>query len=118
RVGASLFDLAFHGEALVRFRESRRWAAERGEGLRIVLRAGPGVDTLPWELLCDPASRRFLALDSATPVVRCVEMPTRHAVPKLDGPLRMIVAVAAPRRLPRIDVHRELDDLKSALAPF
>jgi hypothetical protein len=117
-IGETLFDLAFHGEALVRFRESQRWAAERGEGLRIVLRAGPGVDTLPWELLCDPASRRFLALDSATPVVRCIEMPTRHAVPKLDGPLRMIVAVAAPRQLPRIDAHRELHDLKSTLAPF
>ena len=118
RVGEILFDLAFAGEALVRFRESRRWATERGKGLRIVLRAGPGVDTLPWELLCDPVSRRFLALDSATPVVRCVEMPTRHAAPTLDGPLRMVVAVAAPRELPRIDAHRELDDLTSALAPF
>jgi hypothetical protein len=118
RVGELLFNALFHDEALVRLRESRRQAAERREGLRILLRTGPGVDSLPWELLCDPASRRFLALDPATPIVRCIEMPARHAAPTLHGPLRMIVAVAAPSGLPTIDVRRELRDLSTALDPL
>lgn len=117
-VGTALFDAVFHGETLVRFRESRRRVAERGEGLRIVVRCGPGVDTLPWELLYDAGSRRFLALDPATPVVRCIEMPARDAVPALRGPLRMVVAVATPAGLPEIDVRRELRDLWMALDPI
>jgi hypothetical protein len=118
RLGESLFNIVFRDEALVRFRESRRRAAERGEGIRIVLRTGPGVDGLPWELLYDPGWRRFVALDPETPLVRCVEMPTRHAVPKLDGPLRMVVAVATPADLAGIDARRELDDLSTALDRF
>jgi CHAT domain/TIR domain len=117
-VGTALFNAVFHREVLVRFRESRRRAAERGEGLRIVLRSGPGVDTLPWELLYDAESRRFLALDPATPVVRCVEMPVRDAVPALRGPLRMVVAVATPAGLPEIDARRELRELWMALGPI
>jgi hypothetical protein len=117
-IGANLFGIVFHGESLVRFRESRRLAAERGNGLRIVLRAGPGADLLPWELLYDNEWRRFLALDPSTPVVRCIEMPVREAPPKLRGPLRMVVAVATPAGLAAIDAARELRDLSMALDRF
>jgi hypothetical protein len=118
QVGTSLFGVLFHGESLVRFRESRRLAAERGNGLRIVVRAGPSTDVLPWELLYDTEWRRFIALDPMTPVVRCIEMPTREPAPRLRGPLRMVVAVATPAGLSAIDAQRELRDLSAALDRF
>jgi hypothetical protein len=118
QVGHELFDLLFPGEALVRFRESQRKAAAQDRGLRIVLRAGTGADRLPWELLRDPSSRRFLALDPRSPVVRCIEMPDPGAVPALDGPLRILVAVATPAGSTTIDAARELDDLRTSLRPL
>ena len=117
-VGAALFGIVFHGESLIRFRESRRLAAEGGNALRIVLRAGTGADLLPWELLYDNEWRRFLAVDPVTPVVRCIEMPVRGAAPRLRGPLRMVVAVATPAGLAAIDAGRELRDLTMALDRF
>ncbi len=118
QVGKRLFDLLFCNESLVRFRDSQHRAAAASRGLRVVLRAGRGADDLPWELLYDASSRRFLVLDPSTPVVRCIEMPTHQPVPALAGPLRMVVAVATPAGSPGIDAGRELRDLSLALDPF
>lgn len=106
-MGTALFGAVFAGDVLVRWRDSLRRATADSNGLRLVLRFGDGADVLPWELLWDPEHRRFLALDAATPVVRCTEMPARDAVPPIDGPLRVLIAVSAPAGAGPLDTARE-----------
>ena len=99
---------------LTRYRDSMNRATAGGAGLRIVLRFGGGADVLPWELLRDGPT--FLATSRRTAIVRCIEMPTRIAPPRIDGPLRILVAVSTPAGLAPIDARREHERLTAALS--
>ena len=89
-------------------------ATAGGTGLRIVLRFGGGADVLPWELLRD--GPLFLAATRRTEIVRCIEMPTRVAPPRVEGPLRILVAVSTPAGLAPIGARREHEILTGALS--
>ena len=81
-----------------------------------MLRFGGGADVLPWELLRDGAV--FLAATRRTEIVRCIEMPTRVAPPKLSGPLRILVAVSTPAVLAPVGARQEHELLTGALSPW
>ena len=76
-VGRALWRCAFGaGQVAGLWRASLATAAAAGSGLRLRLAVeSAALAAMPWELLCDDALGRFLALDPGTPVVRYVRLP-------------------------------------------
>ena len=116
--GAALFTALMPDSVLVRFRESSSRAAAAGAGLRIMLRFDGGADVLPWELLHDPETHTFLALDPSTPVVRCTETATREPAAGADERVRILVAISSPVGTAPLDAERERQSIAARLAPL
>ncbi len=116
-IGAALFDAVFNGEIGTCLRRSEDEAERQGIGLRIRLRLDhAALVALPWELLYDSSRHRFLALSTATPIMRYMEQP-EPIVPLLTTlPLRILVLIANPYDYPPLDVEREWSQLQLALA--
>jgi hypothetical protein len=116
--GGRLFDAVFTGDIKQLFRSSLDASFKAGTGLRIRLRLPEESElhALPWEFLFDTESQEFLAVREHTPLVRY--LPVAQPIPPItvDGPLRILVALAAPTDHPRLDVGREWDILNNALA--
>jgi len=117
RAGSALFAALLSDTVLVRFRESVSRAASVGSGLRLMLRFEGGADVLPWELLRDPQTGTFVALDPSTPVIRCTETALRELGDDSSAPLRILVAVSSPLATTPIDGARERAALAEKLAP-
>jgi hypothetical protein len=114
-VGAALFVATFRDEVGDRLRATQERAATIGTTLRLVLRLDPACDGLPWELLRDPESARFLALEH--PIVRTVE-GAADARPPITGVLRILVAVAVPPDAAPLDAVAEVEGLRARLRRF
>ena len=117
-VGETLFRALLPDAVLVRFRGSASRAASAGAGLRLMLRFAGGADVLPWELLHDPETHTFLALDPATPVVRCTETALREPSAGADERVRVLVAVSSPVGTGPLDATRERESIAARLAPL
>jgi tetratricopeptide (TPR) repeat protein len=119
--GERLFAALMQGELRRLFEQSLLEARLRGRALRVVVKADPrqpdraAVLALPWELLYHPGDRRFLALDRRHSVVRFAELPAAPNAAPARALLRVLVAAACPRGLPRLEVERELEHVRSAL---
>ncbi|HYO15719.1 MAG TPA: CHAT domain-containing protein [Thermoanaerobaculia bacterium] len=107
-----LFRSVFQGQVLALFLQSLGLVRGSGQGLSIRLRFDPSapglaaLGTLPWELLPDPRGG-FLGLDRSTPIVRYLEVD-RPVVPSpLEGPLRVLVAMANPQGVAKLDLDKE-----------
>lgn len=115
--GGRLFDAVFTGDIEHLFRASLDAAHRSGNGLRIRLRLpdDSALHSRPWEFLFDTESREFLAVREHTPLVRY--LPVAQPIPPItvEGPLRILVALAAPTDHPRLDVAREWEILMNAL---
>ena len=115
--GGRLFDAVFTGDIEHLFRSSLDAAARAGKGLRLRLRLpdDSSLHSRPWEFLFDTECREFLAVREHTPLVRY--LPVAQPIPPItvEGPLRILVALAAPSDHPRLDVSREWEILASAL---
>ncbi len=115
--GGRLFDAVFTGDIEHLFRSSLDTAFRSGNGLRIRLRLpdDSALHSRPWEFLFDTESREFLAVREHTPLVRY--LPVAQPIPPItvEGPLRILVALAAPTDHPRLDVAREWEILMNAL---
>jgi hypothetical protein len=118
QVGADLFTALMPDSVLVRFRESGSRAAAARAGLRLMLRFEGGADALPWELLHDPETHTFLALDPGTPVVRCTETPTREPAAGTDERVRVLVAISSPVGTAPLDAERERQSIAARLEPL
>ena len=96
--GGRLFDAVFTGDIKHLFRASLDAANRAGNGLRIRLRLpdDSALHSRPWEFLFDTESREFLAVREHTPLVRY--LPVAQPIPPItvEGPLRILVALAAP----------------------
>jgi len=121
-LGAGLFHALFHGPVKDSYLESRVHVEEtRGVGLRLRLvfdpeRPGsPRLLALPWELLYQVERREFLARGLSTPVVRYLEVPRARVGRPVGSSLRILIAVAAPRDLPFLDVETECRRLEKVL---
>lgn len=114
--GQKLYDAVFTGDvgrALVRSLD----AAERqDEGLRIRLRLGEAAELacLPWEYLYATDLARHPALSVRTPIVR-FELPQGERPLLTPPPLRILVALAGPSDLDRLDVEKEWQQLHQAV---
>ncbi|MGH3201347.1 MAG: CHAT domain-containing protein [Streptosporangiaceae bacterium] len=103
------------GEVAGRYRAAAAVAAERGEGLRVVLRIdSPALAGLPWEAMYDQAAGAYVCRRDQ--LVRHVPVAAVPAPLRSQLPLRILGVVSSPRGLPPLDVEKEQDQLARALA--
>jgi Flp pilus assembly protein TadD len=115
--GGKLFGAVFSGEMIAQLRGSMEQAMEKEHGLRIRLRLTdvPTLANLPWEFLYDAKQNHFLTTSSETPVVRFLDLPQRIAPLRVALPLRVLVMIASPRNLKRLDTEGEWERLQDSL---
>lgn len=121
-VGEQLFAALFQDEVRSLFERSLDLAVDAGAGLRIELTFDPRdpdlafVQTLPWELLRQPGSPKFLALSHRTPVTRFLAVPRPVHAAARPHVLRVLAVAADPRdpALPALDLAQELRNLRAA----
>jgi TonB family protein len=115
--GGKLFNAIFSGEMIAQLRSSVEQSLDRDRGLRIRLRLtdAPELADLPWEFLYDAAQNHFLTTSIETPVVRFLDLPQRITPLRASLPLRVLVMIAGPRNLKRLDAEGEWARLQDAL---
>ncbi|MFY9820901.1 MAG: SAVED domain-containing protein [Thermoanaerobaculia bacterium] len=113
QIGQALYESLFAGPVGWRFRESlAKLAGNNEEGLRIRLNLDlkdsrlAGLAALPWELLWDEERNDFLSRLRRTPVVRFLPV-ARDPLPPFAGPLKVLVVMAGPSDLPKLDLETE-----------
>jgi restriction system protein len=115
-VGETLFEaLMGSGEVAGRYRASAALAAERGQGLRVVLRIDtPTLAGLPWEAMYDADVGAYVCRRDQ--LVR--QVPVAAVAPPLTvrPPLRILGIVSSPRGLAQLDAEKEREQLARALA--
>ncbi|MFC4531558.1 tetratricopeptide repeat protein [Sphaerisporangium dianthi] len=96
-------------------------ARTQAAGLRLGLEISEELADLPWETLRVPGQMEPLALQSRVQVFRSVTSATAAPVMAVNGPLRILVAMAAPQgdgSGPQLDLEAELgkilDSVESA----
>jgi Tfp pilus assembly protein PilF len=121
-MGERLFRAAFQGEIRALYERSRELLSSQPDaGLRIELMLDPrdsglvALQALPWELMRQPGTPEFLALSRRSPVVRYLAVP--RSVPALHPPkvLRILAVGTSPRDQPRLNLDRELRNLRDAV---
>ncbi|MDH5540545.1 MAG: CHAT domain-containing protein, partial [Rhizobacter sp.] len=118
-VGQKLHDWLFAPALRERLREPlRRIDRQRGQGLRFVLNTtdAPALARLPWEFAYDAQRRDFVFADPMKPLVRWLDVDEPLPTLKVEPPLRLLIAVAAPSDRPALAVGDELAHLDAALA--
>ncbi len=115
--GGKLFGAIFSGEMIAQLRGSMEQASDKDHGLRIRLRLTdvPSLADLPWEFLYDANQNHFLTTSTETPVVRFLDLPQRIAPLRVALPLRVLVMIASPRNLKRLDTEGEWARLLESL---
>jgi Tol biopolymer transport system component len=115
-VGEVLFaGLLGAGEVAGRYRAAAVMAAERDQGLRVVLRIDdPVLAGLPWEAMYDRAAGAYVCRQDQ--LVRHVPVAPVPAPLRVAPPLRILGVVSSPRGLPALDVEKEQEQLARALA--
>ncbi len=116
--GSSLYDAVFGGEVGTSLRRSIDEAARQGKGLRIRLQLedAPELGDVPWELLFVPGLSRHLVLSSSTPLVRYLGLPGTPRALRVDGPIRVLLVVAAPTDVVSLDTAHEVALIEEATA--
>ena len=115
--GGRLFSAIFSGEMIAQLRGSMEQSLGADHGLRIRLRLTdvPELADLPWEFLYDASQNHFLTTSSETPVVRFLDLPQKIAPLRATLPLRVLVVIAGPRNLKRLDADGEWERLQESL---
>ena len=114
--GQALFTgLLGTGEVAGRYRAAQAVAAERGQGLQVVLRIDtPALAGLPWEAMYDHSAGGYVCRNDQ--LVRHVPVASVPAPLLVRPPLRILGVVSSPRGLPPLDSEKERDQLARALA--
>jgi len=115
-VGELLFaGLLGAGEVAGQYRSAVAVAAERGQGLRVVLRIdSPALAGLPWEAMYDQTAGAYVCRQDQ--LVRHIPVASVPTPLQVRPPLRILGVVSSPRGLPSLDVDKEQDQLGRALA--
>lgn len=121
QAGERLFEALFSGPVLGAFLQASAFVDSKPDtGLRIRIEVDPSlpesqeIGSLPWELIYHHATRRHLAADVKTPVVRRLAVPgSTMPAPRLRG-LRVLAVSASPSGAPRLDLAREIGALAAA----
>ena len=123
-IGERLFETLFQGDVLSLYERSvYHLAADPAAGLRIELTFDPSdpdlarIQALPWELLRQPRTPKFIVLDPQRPIVRYLLVPRPVFASAQPKTVRILAVGANPEdsRLRRLDLSRELANLREAI---
>ena len=121
-IGRRLFESLAQGDvARTLFRALDRVRDGVSPGLRLRLVMDPSredvaeVAALPWELLFDPRHHRFLARSPDTSVVRFLPVSSAPRLQPGTLPLRVLVAFSNPGDTERLEIVREVEEIRAAL---
>ena len=126
-IGTALYKTLFSG-VIGRSFEKCVAALGHRQGLRIRLSFGQpynhALGSLPWELLYDPATHRFIGCEQQTPIARYLDLPDKIAPLDVAPPLKILGLVASPNpETSRTYSYSKLDKtfhrgvLKDAIGP-
>ncbi len=114
--GLELFNSLIANEVRVRYDVSQRLAAEKGKGLRLVLRIRDArLAALPWEFLYDDRKAEYVCLSRSTPIVRYPDMAYPVQPLTVEPPLRILGMAVSPNDLNPLDVEREKQRVQEAV---
>ncbi len=109
--GEALFRAIFAGVVGQLFFESLGAVRSQRQGLRIKIHvdpeASPELAALPWEYLYNHRRRAFISLNRLTPIIRYLDVQAPTDRPRIQPPLRVLVAIASPLDQPPLDVPGE-----------
>jgi CHAT domain len=116
--GTQLFDALMTQEVRDVFHAARGAAESRRKGLRVTLylTEAPELMDVPWEFLYERP--RFLAQSIYSPVVRSLDLGEARLPHPVSLPLNVLGMVSRPQGLGVLDVEREKEKLRQALAPL
>jgi len=115
--GEILFRSLFADQVEDLYRDSFGRADASGRGLRIRLRLNPPeLATLPWEYLYDERHDLFLSISSRTPLSRYIQISEPIRPLSMSLPLKALVVISSPKDAPALDVNKERDLIRKALA--
>ena len=114
-LGELLFATLFPAPVADYYRRLREVAIQSNRALRLRLTLDPLAAQLPWEYVCDPQTKQFLAFDPHLSIVR--HPPTGRALPRIAAslPLKILALVSQPRDFELLDAPRERANLEQAL---
>jgi hypothetical protein len=115
--GKQLFDMVFVQAVRECWKTSLALADAQEKGLRLRLRLTdvPELADLPWELMYDDASNRFVNLSANTPLVRYLDSPYPSRSLQIQPPLRILGVLSLPEDYDDLAVEREWEQLKDSL---
>lgn len=115
--GSKLFNAIFVGDLRTCWQSSLNAADHREAGLRLRLRFSgvPELLNMPWEFLYDE-TQGFPVLSVKTPLVRDLDLLTPTTTMPIRPPLRVLVMIANPRDYQSLDVAKEWQIIKDAVA--
>jgi CHAT domain-containing protein len=118
-IGTGLFDSVFVDDIRLAWSRSEELARAQGGGLRLRLRLAdaPSIAGLPWELLYDRRSARYIGQSQRSPIVRYVDVSHPPRPLAVTGPLRVAVLISAPPGMGGVDVDAEWRQIQHGLAP-
>ncbi len=120
-LGQKLFNWVFSGRVLQAFKDKHSQARIAQHGLRIRVSIDPGDSSLgsyPFEtMFCsDLPFKDHLALFGGVTIVRSLAGYRFRNPAPIMPPLSILIVGASPRNLPRLNVGREIENLKRALS--
>ncbi len=113
-LGTRLFDSVFTGELRTRYSEVYQTAQKNHGRLRLRLQLDERLQNVPFELLYDVDHGLFLAANTFTILVRGT-IGTASNLPPPDYPLRLLVVVAEPGGVAKLNAKLELEELRKSL---
>jgi nucleoid-associated protein YgaU len=117
-VGQRLYESLFNPQMRPHLQENLRLVDPQcREGLRFLINTtdAPELAQLPWEFLYDPKQDDFLFSDKMKPVIRWLDVDQPAPTLVIKPPLRLLVAIAAPKDVPQLSIGAELSRLDGAL---
>ncbi len=113
-VGKKMHDFLFPSAVEKIFFANRQSMRDQGKGLRIRLRVdAPELSALPWEYCY---ADEFLALKRDTPLVRYIPQPFAGQELDAPNPMKVLVAIAAPKDQAPLSVKQEESRIRKTLA--
>lgn len=120
QLGTNLFTALIHGDAKALWQDSVQLTSTSDTVLRLKIHlqvdssASAKLSQLPWELLRDPQSDRFLNLSERTPIVRYLDVPTPYSALPFNPPFRVLVVISNPQNVAKLDLKRERELISSS----
>jgi len=115
-LGGQLFRTLFQGDVRDLFHRSLGMVERQEEGLRVRLNLEPPeLSSLPWEYMYDETRDYFLSTSPSVTLSRY--LPVSQPIKNLfvSPPLKLLVAISAPRDLRPVDVDAEKGAVQSAV---